>query len=79
VFAHRRVPVRLLAVGVVLLSTALLTGVAAAAAPPPGSTGHDVSYPQCGMPLPSSGSFGVVGVTNGIAFSANPCLAAQWQ
>jgi hypothetical protein len=69
-----------LVAALVLLAAALLPmSTASAAAPAPGSTGHDVSYPQCGKPLPSAGTFGVVGVTNGIAFSANPCLAEQWQ
>ncbi|MFN2523081.1 MAG: hypothetical protein ABR614_07190 [Mycobacteriales bacterium] len=63
-----------------LIATALLPVAAAhAEAAPAGATGHDVSYPQCGKALPTAGSFGIVGVTNGIAFSANPCLAEQWQ
>jgi hypothetical protein len=47
--------------------------------PPPPSTsrGYDVSYPQCGQPLPSSSLFGIVGVNNGIVFSANPCASAE--
>lgn len=61
--------------GMLLLAA---TGASAAAAPA-GSTGHDVSYPQCGSSLPTNGSFGIVGVTNGIAYSSNPCLSAQWQ
>jgi hypothetical protein len=62
-----------------LLAAALLPAAAAhAEAAPAGSTGNDVSYPQCGKALPTSGSFGVVGVTNGVAYSANPCLAEQW-
>jgi hypothetical protein len=51
-----------------------LTGSASAAVAP---TGYDVSYPQCGKPLPSSQAFGVVGVNGGLATTANPCLAAQ--
>jgi hypothetical protein len=44
-----------------------------------GSTpaGYDVGYPQCGAALPTSATFGVVGVNNGIVLSANPCLASQ--
>ncbi len=58
-----------------------LLGISSASASPPvpGSVGHDVAAPQCGAALPTSGTFGIVGVTNGRAFSANPCLAAQWQ
>jgi hypothetical protein len=44
-----------------------------------GTTGYDVSFPQCGKPLPRGGSFGVVGVTNGLPWSANPCLGTQYQ
>jgi hypothetical protein len=51
-----------------------LTGSASAAVAP---TGYDVSYPQCGKPLPSSPAFGVVGVNGGLATTANPCLATQ--
>lgn len=45
---------------------------------PPGSIGHDVSYPQCDKPLPAGGAFGVVGVNGGRALSANRCLAQQY-
>jgi hypothetical protein len=40
---------------------------------------RDVSFPQCGGPLPSarSGSVGVLGTNNGTAFSTNPCLVQQ--
>lgn len=41
--------------------------------PAPTPTGYDASYPQCGRSLPSA-AFAIVGVNNGIAFSANPCL-----
>jgi hypothetical protein len=39
--------------------------------------GHDVSYPQCGGALPTSGDFGLVGVDGGLPFAENPCLAQQ--
>src|SRR6476659_8922094 len=47
--------------------------------PPPPSTsrGYDVSYPQCGQPLPSSALFGIVGVNNGIVYTANPCASTE--
>ena len=51
---------------------------AEAAAPPAGSSGHDISWPQCGAPYPSDGGFGIVGVTDGRAWSANPCLASEY-
>ncbi|MGQ0625523.1 MAG: hypothetical protein ACT4PP_12860 [Sporichthyaceae bacterium] len=45
---------------------------------PPGSIGFDISHPQCGRPFPADGAFGVVGVNGGRAFTANPCLAVQF-
>jgi hypothetical protein len=40
-----------------------------------GSTvGYDISYPQCNSSFPSTPAFGIVGVTGGKPFSANPCL-----
>jgi hypothetical protein len=39
---------------------------------------YDVSYPQCGHSLPANATGGIVGVNNGIVFSANPCLATEW-
>jgi hypothetical protein len=42
-----------------------------------GARGHDVSYPQCGSALPTSGQFGLVGVDGGRPFAVNPCLAEQ--
>ena len=36
--------------------------------------GNDVSYPQCGMRLPSGQAFGIVGVNGGLANTLNPCL-----
>ncbi|MDB5166604.1 MAG: hypothetical protein JWM37_676 [Candidatus Saccharibacteria bacterium] len=47
------------------------------AAPAPELVGYDVSYPQCGRKLPTDHYFGVVGVNNGLANGANPCLADQ--
>ena len=37
-------------------------------------TGYDISYPQCRKSFPTDVSFGVVGVNDGIVYSANPCL-----
>lgn len=47
--------------------------------------GNDVSWPQCskaqgghGLPLPARGtSFVVVGLTNGLPFTENPCLSRE--
>jgi hypothetical protein len=71
-----------------LLALALLTltaGAAAARDPiireakvvPKAPIGYDISYPQCGGAYPTNVAFGIVGVTRGIVFSANPCLGAD--
>ncbi|MCK6211792.1 VCBS repeat-containing protein [Georgenia sp. EYE_87] len=46
--------------------------------------GHDISWPQCpapggfGLPMPpASSQFVIVGLTRGLAFTENPCLADQ--
>ena len=39
-----------------------------------GSTGYDVSYPQCTGALPSGQAFGIVAVNAGLANNTNPCL-----
>jgi hypothetical protein len=42
--------------------------------------GYDISWPQCDSALPPPPyGFGVVGVTVGHLFGANPCLLDQWQ
>jgi hypothetical protein len=44
----------------------------------PSLIGYDISYPQCGSKrLPSDHAFGIVGVNNGRATEANPCLSDQ--
>jgi len=43
-----------------------------------GSTGYDISYPQCGGSYPT-GAFGIVGVNAGYPFVYyNPCLANEY-
>jgi len=51
-----------------------LNGGTTAVSPEP--TGYDISYPQCGDPLPTNVTFGIVGVNRGIVYSPNPCLGA---
>lgn len=41
------------------------------------SAGVDISYPQCGLKVPTDFAFGVVGVNGGLATNPNPCLASQ--
>ncbi|HLY66087.1 MAG TPA: hypothetical protein VKU60_11185 [Chloroflexota bacterium] len=48
------------------------------AALPAGSTGFDISYPQCSAGGAPSGGFGIVGATGGRPFSANPCAGGQF-
>lgn len=43
-----------------------------------GEWGYDVSFPQCGQPVPPPGGFAVVGVNGGLSYSANPCLGEQF-
>jgi hypothetical protein len=70
---------------VAMSATVMLVRPTAAAAdvapgaPPGGSTGHDISWPQCDSAYPALGGFGIVGVTDGRAWSANPCLASEYQ
>lgn len=46
---------------------------------PPRLHGYDVSYPQCPGPVPPPGAmFSIIGANSGKAFSANPCLRAEW-
>jgi len=68
------------------LRSALVVALAAAAAvlaapgtasAAPTTVGYDVSYPQCGDPLPKDRAFAVVGVNGGLSTKANPCLGAQ--
>jgi hypothetical protein len=43
-----------------------------------GSTGVDVSWPNCAARIPADATFGIIGVTQRTVYSAtNPCLAAQ--
>jgi hypothetical protein len=45
-----------------------------ASSAPTSPYGNDISYPQCGKQFPTGPTFGLVGVDDGIANKANPCL-----
>jgi hypothetical protein len=61
----------------VLMTIVFSTGLAAAQGQyVAGTTGVDVSWPNC-RALISKASFGVVGVSNGLGFSTNPCLVKE--
>ncbi|MBN3499751.1 VCBS repeat-containing protein [Arthrobacter pascens] len=71
----------------VLVFLALIVGAAPGAPPAQAVSlrGHDISWPQCptavggfGLPLPpASSQFVVIGLTKGLPFTENPCLASQ--
>ena len=57
-----------------LLSLLIPTNVFAAS-----SSGYDISWPQCGQPVPSNQSnIAVIGVTGGRSFTVNPCLGQEF-
>ena len=81
--AHKnRVLAAVTAVALGLLAALVSTAPPAAAA---ARFGHDISWPQCpaaqggfGLPLPpTTTEFVVVGLTKGLPFTRNPCLADQ--
>lgn len=42
-----------------------------------GTTGNDISWPQCGGSYPAGQAFGIVGVNGGLANELNPCLVSE--
>jgi hypothetical protein len=76
---RRRWPERVGAIMLVMALHAMSPGAGIAHAAPSDGVllGLDVSYPQCGRPLPEPPAFAIVGVNGGRATTTNPCLAAQ--
>src|SRR5215831_18148262 len=71
---------------VTILIVAVVAGLAWALVPavalasplyPTGTTGYDVSWPNCSASAPRNPSFGIVGVSDGTGYSQNPCLAQE--
>jgi hypothetical protein len=42
-----------------------------------GTTGYDISWPNCEAKIPKKTDFGIVGVTFGKNYTVNPCLSAE--
>lgn len=42
-----------------------------------GATGYDISWPECGGPMPPASSIAIVGADGGHPFSQNPCLQQE--
>jgi len=60
-----------------LVALLLTTGMAVAQGPySPGTTGVDISWPNCNTSVPSV-TFGIVGVTDGQGYSTSPCIAKE--
>lgn len=55
-----------------------ISGSPPRAAVPTGAVGHDISWPQCDLPVPAPGAFGIVGVSGGRPYTHNPCLSSQF-
>ncbi|HSX36694.1 MAG TPA: hypothetical protein VLG13_01035 [Patescibacteria group bacterium] len=69
--------IKLVALATPLLAIVFsVTSVAAQGQYASGSTGIDASYPNCKSTIPKA-SFGIAGVTGGLAFSQNTCLSAE--
>jgi len=67
----------LAALGTLLATSILfLQGAFASSVYATGSTGVDVSYPNCSASIPAV-NFGVVGVTGGLVYSRNSCAASE--
>lgn len=59
-----------------LLGVVMVSQASASSYYQTGSVGVDISYPNCGVSV-SKSAFGIVGVTGGLVYSENQCLAEQ--
>ena len=59
-------------------STTTTTTTTPPSNPPPVVGGNDISWPQCSRSYPAKPAFGIVGVSGGLAYSDNPCLASEY-
>lgn len=77
---HRLIQGIVAALAVLGLLATMASGAGAAGIYTSGWTGHDISWPQCGVayPTPNFYLLGVVGVTSGHAFRNNPCFAGEY-
>jgi len=66
------------ALSILVLVTMAQAGEAAKPVKSTTPTGYDIGYPQCGGAYPGNVAFGIVGVNDGIVYSANPCLASEY-
>ena len=66
--------------GLCALALLGLSSISASAAGPyvSGTTGYDVSYPNCGTTPPSGEAFGIVGVNGGRPFTTYSCFGAEY-
>jgi hypothetical protein len=67
-------------VAALLLIVALAPGAGAHGIYTTGTTGYDISFPQCDYAYPTLSEYpmGIVGVTSGHAFRNNPCFASEY-
>jgi hypothetical protein len=70
----------LVALSIVTVIASAASSVAAATTDPytSGTSGYDVSYPQCPGSVSPGGAFGIVGVNGGRPFTHNSCLGTEY-
>ncbi len=70
---------KLVAIISLLLSSVVLFGSSAMAQGiyTSGTVGTDVSWPNCNARLNTGAAFGIIGVTDGLGYSTNPCLSSE--